>query len=212
MRSRSLALVAVATVGVYLAVAVPWALHDAVLRVRVALGTAGMPVKDLRSAAFGPAYVSALERIRRFIGRDEPYLVDETNAEGSIFWVRYDLLPRRAIAGRTRSPLSLSGRDCWEAQVRWQVVGMGKQRPPLLIERPAHLPPGCPPAPWWKPPALSQPGPAPPATAPPSPAPPNPPSALSPPAPAPASPPSARAEPGPPPSPGRLSAPARPAR
>ena len=158
MRVRALAVVVVATVAAYLAVAVPWALHDAWLRLRVALGTAGMPVGELRPAAFGADYAAAIEKIRRVIGRREPYVVDEAIGHGSIFWVRYDLLPRRAIAGRTRSPLSLPGRDCWVAQVRWQVVGNGLRRPPLLLEHPVRVPPGCPPAPWWKPAAAAGPG------------------------------------------------------
>jgi hypothetical protein len=156
MRVRALAVVVLATVVAYLVVAVPWALHDAWLRLRVALGTAGMAVSELRPAAFGADYVAAIEQIRRVIGRHEPYVVDEAISHGPIFWVRYDLLPRRAIAGRTRSPLSLLGRDCWVAQVRWRVIGYGLRRPPLLVEQAVRLPPGCPPAPWWKPPGPGQ--------------------------------------------------------
>ena len=82
----------------------------------------------------------------RAIPVDEPYLLREMDEPGAILWVRFDLLPRRAILDIAPPPDARSA--CLRAQVRWMVVAVGTRRPPLLYERPPTLPPGGPPAPW----------------------------------------------------------------
>jgi hypothetical protein len=151
MWSRARALAVVATVFAYLAFMVCWALGDTSRHLRLAAETAGRSPREVRAMVFGGAYVHAVERIRQMIGRDEPYLVDQvdaSNALGSMFWVRYDLLPRRAIAARSRAPVSALAGDCWKAQVRWEVVGLSVGAPPLLLARAARVPLGCSAAPW----------------------------------------------------------------
>lgn len=145
MRSRWRSRVVFGLVGVYLLVALPVGLRNTALRLRAAARTAGLSAGDMRVRIFGPRYVAAIEQIRRAIPEDEPYLLAEMDEPGAILWVRFDLLPRRAILDAARSP-DASG--CWRDQVRWLVVATGSRQPPLFFERPTWIPPGCPPAPW----------------------------------------------------------------
>jgi hypothetical protein len=147
MRARWLPRVVLILVAIYLLIAIPVGLRNTFLRLRVAAKTAGVPVAALRPRVFGGAYVATIDEIRRAIPMDEPYLLSELDEPGSLLWVRFDLLPRRAIVvQRGRSPAE--GFDCWRQQVRWEVVATGSGRPPLFRELPASVPPGCPPAPW----------------------------------------------------------------
>ncbi|HEX4962161.1 MAG TPA: hypothetical protein VF173_15100 [Thermoanaerobaculia bacterium] len=143
--------------ALYLLIAIPMSLRNTYLRLRTAVRTAGLPAAAVRERAFGPAYVAAIEQIRRTIPEDEPYLLSqadkpflasELDQPAAMLWVRFDLLPRRAMV--LRSPGALEGRspDCWRDQVRWLVVATFPGRPPALLERPAPVLPGCSPAPW----------------------------------------------------------------
>jgi hypothetical protein len=144
MGSRTLRRMAFGAVAVYLAVAVPVALRNTFLRLRWAAGTAGLPEGAVRERVLGRPYVSAIERIRRAIPADEPYLVTERE-EYAVAWVRFDLLPRPVIDAR---PRGWHPEGCAQQQVRWLVVAGGAHRPPLLLERAAGVPAGCAPAPW----------------------------------------------------------------
>jgi hypothetical protein len=153
MRSRLLPLGALALALAYLAVSVPRALRETGLRLRWAAATAGLSAGDVRQLVFGEPYVAAVEQIRRAIPVHEPYLLAERDPEGSILWVRFDLLPRRAIVVReagSAAPAPLA-HDCLVDQLRWKVVGVSHGRPPLLLERRPTVPPGCPPAIWVQP-------------------------------------------------------------
>jgi len=147
MGSRWLARAALGLVAVYLLIAVPLALRSTARGVRTAIATASVPTVELRPRVFGRAYAAAVEQIRRTIPVDEPYLLTEQREPGAMIWVRFDLLPRRAVVVR---PESRPG-DCWLDQLRWVVVGAGLGRPPLLYERRPTVPPGCRPAPWRTP-------------------------------------------------------------
>jgi hypothetical protein len=149
MRTRWLPRVVLGLVTVYLLIAIPVGLRNTFVRLRVAAKTAGVPVKALRPRVFGVGYVAAIDQIRRAIPEDEPYLLSELTDPGSLLWVRFDLLPRRAIVVRSGG-LPDEGFDCWREQVRWEVVSTGTGRPPLFRERPTTAPPGCPPAPWME--------------------------------------------------------------
>ncbi len=131
----------------YLVIAIPVGLRNTFLRLRVAAKIAGAPLAEVRAHAFGRRYVAVIDEIRRTIPVDEPYLLSELDEPGSLLWVRFDLLPRRAIVVR-RGGSTDPDFDCWRDQVRWEVVAVGSGRPPLFRERPVSLPPGCPPAPW----------------------------------------------------------------
>jgi hypothetical protein len=131
----------------YLLIAIPVGLRNTFLRLRVAAKTAGAPISEVRAHAFGRRYVAAIDEIRRAIPENEPYLLSELDEPGSLLWVRFDLLPRRAIVLR-RGGSPDPAFDCWRDQVRWEVVAMGSGRPLLFRERPVAMPPGCPPAPW----------------------------------------------------------------
>jgi|ERR1700674_5299388 len=144
MGRRALRWVAFGSMAIYLAVAVTLALRQTFLRLRWVVASAGLPPEAVRRGVFGEPYVAAIEGIRRAIPAGEPYLISEQR-EYSLAWVRFDLLPRRAIDVRARG---WRPQNCLQAQVRWLVVATGQNRPPLLFALPAGVPPGCPPAPW----------------------------------------------------------------
>ena len=145
-----------ALVALYLLIALPVGLRNTFLRLRAAARTAGLPPAAVRARVFGPAYVAAIEQIRRAIPEDEPYLLGEAgkpylaselDQPAAMLWVRFDLLPRRAMVLRQGLPP-----DCWRQQVRWLVVATAPGRPPVLLQRPVTTPPpGCPPAAWLQP-------------------------------------------------------------
>jgi hypothetical protein len=144
MAARALRLAVLVAVVVFLGVAVPVALRNTYLRLRLAVRTAGLGEEAVRERVVGRRYDAAIERIRAAIPEDEPYLITEQQ-QYALDWVRFDLLPRRAIDVR---PAGWRPRTCEQAAIRWLVVAPGGGRPPLLLERPAAVPPGCPPPPW----------------------------------------------------------------
>jgi hypothetical protein len=144
MRSRLVPLAALGLLGAYLVIALASGLRNTLVRLRAAAITAGLSPAEVRSRVFGRRYQAAVERIRRAIPEDEPYLLTEQNEAGALLWVRYDLLPRRAVVVQ---PDTRQG-DCWLEQLRWMVVGVGIGKPPLLYRRQPRVPPGCVPEPW----------------------------------------------------------------
>lgn len=149
MQTRWPARVVFVLVIVYLLIAIPVGLRNTFLRLRVAAKTAGVPLAEVRAHAFGRRYVATIDAIRQAIPEDEPYLLSELDEPGSLLWVRFDLLPRRAIVLRPGGSPEPDF-DCWRNQVRFEVVAVGSGRPPLFREHPVPPvpPPGCPPAPW----------------------------------------------------------------
>ena len=150
MRSRWLARVILSLLLVYLLIAIPAGLRATWLRLRAAARMTGLSAGEMRMRVFGPQYVAAVEQIRSTIPVDEPYLLDEMDEPGAVLWVRFDLLPRRAIRFHGQ-PAESAAPECVREQVRWMVVAAGVGRPPLLLERAVRVPPGCPPAPWRRP-------------------------------------------------------------
>lgn len=146
MRSRWLSRVVFGLLAVYLAIGIAVGLRNTALRLRVAVRSAGWPAGEMRARILGPQYVAAVDLVRQAIPVDEPYLLRELDEPGAMLWVRFDLLPRRAIVDRDPPPDRASA--CLRDQVRWIVVAAGVRRPPLLYERPVTVPPGCPPTPW----------------------------------------------------------------
>jgi hypothetical protein len=142
MRSR----LVLGLLAVYLTVGIAVGLRNTALRLRSAVRSAGLPTGEMRARMFGGEYVAAIDRLRRMIPVDEPYLLRELEEPGVILWTRFDLLPRRAILDS--EPPSDARSACLRAQVRWLVVATATRRAPLIYERPVTVPPGCPPAPW----------------------------------------------------------------
>ncbi|HVT15690.1 MAG TPA: hypothetical protein VHQ90_05830 [Thermoanaerobaculia bacterium] len=152
MRHRVIDVAAVGLLALFLATVAPLASQRTFLRLGWALRAAGEPPAAARLRQFGPAYVVAVERMRRRITAGEPYvLLEARGAEpGAVFGVRFDLLPRRAVKIEGLQDLSDPARtaDCIQGQLRWLVVVFGHARPPLLFALPPRLPAGCRPAPW----------------------------------------------------------------
>lgn len=144
MRSR----LVLGLLAVYLAAGIVVGLRNTGLRLRSAVRSAGLSAGEMRTRIHGAEYVAAVERIRGMIPLDEPYLLREFDEPGVILWTRFDLLPRRAILDI--APPADARSACLRAQVRWLVVATRTRQAPLLYERPAEVPPGCPPAPWRK--------------------------------------------------------------
>ena len=147
MRSRWLSRAVFGLLAVYLSIGIAVGLRNTVLRLRSAARSAGLSSGEVRTRIHGPEYVAAVELIRKAIPVDEPYLIREVERDAK-YWVRFDLLPRRAILDDAPTPDPLSA--CMQAQVRWMVMAVGTRRPPLLYERPVEVPPGCLPASWRK--------------------------------------------------------------
>ena len=137
--ARALDLAAAGLFGVFLVAAVPWA----VLRAAGLLtlpSLFGRESEALARARFeGLEYVRAIDEIRRSLPLDEPYLLVEAGRpqDGGIYWVRFDLAPRRAVylgqlaeltdADRLRRRLT--------GHQRQVVISYGPGLPPRLVER-----------------------------------------------------------------------------
>jgi hypothetical protein len=137
-RPRRAATVALALFGLLLAVSLPWSAGRSVRRIWWAFSYAGETPLEERSRQFNPQYAQAIEEIRRTIPRHGVYaLVDaDPVKQGSVFWVRFDLAPRRAVylgvLQGLQSPRIVRERLIREA--RWVIVA-SVHRPPVLYER-----------------------------------------------------------------------------
>src|ERR1700694_54530 len=118
MRRRCLPLAAAGMLALYLLIAIPAALRRAAFGLRAAVKTAGLPAGEVRARVFGRRYVVAVDRIRRRLPGDEPSLLSgqplagsgtHQETQGAMLWVRFDLLPRRALVVQAQSRPG----DCW---------------------------------------------------------------------------------------------------
>jgi hypothetical protein len=139
-KSPFLTRLALALLALHLAVALPRAL------LRSAREGWGMIVHrnetpfQQRVRTFGPAYVHAIEQIRRTIPPDGAYLLINAHPdveEGGPIWVKFDLAPRRAVyLGKLQD---LGDADRLRRRVpraaRWVVIAYGAYDPPVLVER-----------------------------------------------------------------------------
>lgn len=133
---------------IYLLIAGLISLRSAAMRLGAKVRTAGLSTDALRSKVFGKAYTASIRQIRRTIPEDEPYLLSTTGDLGSMLWVRFDLLPRRAVLLKPPDPPGTV--DCWQDQIRWLVTAAGSYRPPVLEARTAPVPAGCSAQPWTR--------------------------------------------------------------
>lgn len=135
---RRSATFALALFGLLLAVSLSWSSVRSVRRIWWAFAHAGETPLEERSRQHGAEYALAIEEIRRTIPRHGVYaLVDAGLAEeGSVYWVRFDLAPRRAVylgfLEDLKKPRIVRERLIREA--RWVIV-TSIHRPPALYER-----------------------------------------------------------------------------
>jgi hypothetical protein len=135
---RALDALAVATLGFYMAVAVPWSL----LRSGDELSRAANTHESREAARLrvhGEAYTRGIDEIRRQLPLDQAYLLVEAGKQrlGGAYWVRYDLAPRRAVfLGRA---VELTDPDRVRkrltANLRQVVISYGPKQAPRLLPR-----------------------------------------------------------------------------
>jgi hypothetical protein len=104
-------------------------------RIAQAVSRLGEDSRQARRRFLGPAYVVAVEEVRRAIPPDGEYLLVDGGQErqGAALFLRYELAPRRArFVGRLRDP------SRWAARLphgpRWVVVAY-PDRPAVLVDR-----------------------------------------------------------------------------
>jgi hypothetical protein len=139
MLGLALDLAAVGAFGLYLATAVPTAVRRGRGLLALPSQCAGESEAAVRARFWGPSYVAGIDEIRRSLPVDEPYLLVEAGRpqDGGVYWVRFDLAPRRAVylghlteltdANRLRRRLT--------SRPRRVVISRGPGQAPLLMER-----------------------------------------------------------------------------
>lgn len=132
MRRSTLATLALALFGLFLATGVTPSLGKAVLRIGRAIRHAGESPLEERRRVFSAAYADAIEAIRSTIPPDSIYiLMDDDPRGGSAYMaVRFDLAPRRAVRAGSRRDLETAPSD-----LRWSVIALGETKAPELIDR-----------------------------------------------------------------------------
>jgi hypothetical protein len=131
---------AVAIFALFLAAGLQQAVSRAWAMLHFAARTAGRESFDAARARFsGPAYVAAIDAIRDALPPDQPYLLVEGGRpqDGDLYWVRFDLAPRRAIyLGQLDQLTDVRRlRQRFPANVRQVIVAYGPGEPPRLLER-----------------------------------------------------------------------------
>ena len=140
--------VALGLLGLFLVLSIPTAAVHTGVRLVQAAALMGEDAAGARRRVQGAAYMDAIEQIRRTIPRDGEYLLVDAGEErqGSPYWVRFDLAPRRArFLGRLRDLPGLPGptgtdplADRMPASSRWVVIAW-YGHPPVLIDRETFL-------------------------------------------------------------------------
>jgi hypothetical protein len=134
----ALDVLAVALAVLFFAAAIPPALQRTCQLLQAEAALAGESLTASRARMYGPAYVQAIDQIRAAIDPDEPYLLVEAGGprQGGVYWVRYDLAPRRAIfLGRLDELTPRDLRRNQGANLRHVVVALGPGPPPRLFDR-----------------------------------------------------------------------------
>ncbi len=134
----ALDVLAVALAVLFFAAAIPPALQRTCQLLQAEAALAGESLTASRARMYGPAYVQAIDQIRAAIDPDEPYLLVEAGGprQGGVYWVRYDLAPRRAIfLGRLDELTPRDLRRIQGANLRHVVVALGPGPPPRLFDR-----------------------------------------------------------------------------
>lgn len=131
---RRLATAVLSLFGLFLLVALPHAGGRGVVRTgRAFLRAEESPLEE-RRRMFGAAYADGIEAIRRQIPEDGAYLLVDGSPEdeGTTYWVRFDLAPRRAVEGGTLQALQ-NGRTKVPPDLQWIVVARKDYGAPELL-------------------------------------------------------------------------------
>jgi hypothetical protein len=130
--------VALALLAVSLLAALPLTATRVARRISEVVSLAGEDARGAHVRVLGAPEAAALDAIRRAIPADGEYLLVDGGEEwqGSTYWVRFELAPRRArsvgrlseMAGPARRPWSLP------AGPRWVVIAF-PHRPAVLLGR-----------------------------------------------------------------------------
>lgn len=128
-----------AALALFLGAALPQAVSRAWAMLSLAAVTAPHETFDAaRLRFFGPAYVAAIEAIRQEVPADQPYLLVEGGRprDGNLYWVRFDLAPRRALyLGRLDQLTARRLRQHPPVRVPNVVIAYGRGEAPRLLER-----------------------------------------------------------------------------
>ncbi len=92
-------LLALALLGVYFALNAPRTASIARYLLSLPRQVAGESTAAACARLFGTPYCQAIDQLRRALPVDRPYLLvaGDSPGTGAIYWVRYDLAPRRAV-------------------------------------------------------------------------------------------------------------------
>jgi hypothetical protein len=135
---RALDLAAAGLLGLFLAVAVPWAVLHAGREV-VEAARAHESLAEARARVQGVEYARAIDQIRQELPPGDAYLLvmGGEPSSGGAYWVRYDLAPRRAFyLGRLDDFTSgAQVRRRLPTNLRHVVVTFDDGEPPRLYER-----------------------------------------------------------------------------
>jgi hypothetical protein len=137
--SRALDVLAIGLLAFFLVAAVPQAMLRALGMLRLAKQAAHESDEAARARAYGEDYTRAIDEIRRAIPASGGYLLVEGGRpqDGGVYWVRYDLAPRRAVYLGHLSELTDARRlrKRIGANLRQVVVAYGPGLAPRLYER-----------------------------------------------------------------------------
>jgi hypothetical protein len=137
--SSALDWLAIGLLGFFLVAAVPQAMQRAWKMLGLVSETRGESEAEARGRAYGKDFTRAIDEIRRAIPEHGGYLLVDGGQpeEGGVYWVRYELAPRRASylgslgeltdARRVRKRIGVN--------LRQVVVSYGPGVPPRLYER-----------------------------------------------------------------------------
>jgi hypothetical protein len=135
---RALDLFAAGLFGLFLVAAVPQAVQRAAGMLRYAGRLGGESPSTARARFSGDAYVHAIDEIRGALPIDRPYVLVEAGRpqDGGVYWVRWDLAPRRAVYLGQLAELAdaVRSRRRFIASPRQVVVSYGPGQPPRLVE------------------------------------------------------------------------------
>jgi hypothetical protein len=137
----ALDVLAAALALVFFAFAVPQALFRGINMLRSEYYLTGETLTAARIRFYGAPYVQAIDQIRQALDPDEDYLLIEAGGakQGGVYWIRYDLAPRRAVLlGRIEDITPHLVRSA-PSTLRHVVVAFDPGEPPRLFDRHTFL-------------------------------------------------------------------------